>query len=56
MRLFELRRKSIIALAPKGMAVALAETWATNLTVAGAERKIRELEMWIVELNDTVVG
>jgi putative acetyltransferase len=55
-RLFELRRKSIIALAPKGMSVAQAEIWAANLTVAGMERKIRELEMWIVELNDTVVG
>jgi hypothetical protein len=55
-RLFELRRKSIIALAPKGMSVAQAEIWAANLTAAGMERKIRELEIWIVELNDTVVG
>ena len=55
-RLFELRRKSILALAPKGMAVAQAEIWAANLTVAGMEGKIREMEIWIVELNDTVVG
>jgi len=55
-RLFELRRKSILALAPKGMSVAQAEIWAANLTVAGMEGKIREMEIWIVELNDTVVG
>src|SRR5713101_938136 len=55
-RLFELRRKSIIALAPKGMSVAQSEIWAANLTVAGMERKIHELEIWIVQLDDTVVG
>jgi GNAT superfamily N-acetyltransferase len=55
-QLFELRRKSIIGLAPKGMSVALAQHWASNLTVPGMKRKIREMEIWIVELNDTVVG
>jgi hypothetical protein len=38
-RLLELRQKSIIALAPKGMSVAQAEIWAANLTVAGMKRK-----------------
>jgi len=38
------------------MSVAQAEIWAANLTVAGMEGKIREMEIWIVELNDTVVG
>jgi len=55
-RLFELRRKSIIALAPKGLSLAQARVWAANLTVAGMERKIREMEIWIVELNETAVG
>jgi putative acetyltransferase len=55
-RLFEIRQKSIIALAPKGMSLAQAEIWAARLTVAGMERKIRELEIWIVELNDVVAG
>ncbi len=55
-RLFELRRQSIIALAPKGMSVAEAETWAATLTIAGMERKIRELEIWVAEVNDKVVG
>jgi hypothetical protein len=31
-------------------------TGLTNLTVAGMERRIREMEIWIVELNDRVVG
>ena len=55
-RLFELRRKSIIALAPKGMSAAQAQIWAATLTVAGMEQKLRELEIWIVELNDWVAG
>jgi len=55
-RLFELRQKSITALAPKGMSAAQAEIWAANLTVVGMEQKIREMEVWIVELNDTVIG
>src|SRR5215210_8816811 len=55
-QLFELRRKSIIALAPKGMSVSQAEIWAGNLTVQGMNLKIREMEIWVVELNRRVVG
>jgi putative acetyltransferase len=55
-RLFELRRQSITALAPRGMSVAEAETWAATLTVVGMERKVRELEIWVAEVNHTVVG
>lgn len=55
-RLFELRRQSIIALAPTGMSVAEAETWAATLTATGMERKIRELEIWVAEMGDTIVG
>jgi putative acetyltransferase len=55
-RLFDIRQKSIIALAPRGMPTALAEMWAADLTVVGMRRKIREMEIWIVELDGTVVG
>ncbi len=55
-RLFDIRQKSIIALAPKGMPVAWAEMWAADLTIVGMRRKIRELEIWIAELDGTVVG
>jgi len=55
-RLFELRRKSILELAPKGMSVAQAATWATKLTVAGMEEKIRETDVWVAETNDEIVG
>jgi putative acetyltransferase len=55
-RLFELRRRAIVALAPKGMSVAEAETWAATLTIEGMERKVRELEIWLAELNGAVVG
>ena len=33
-----------------------AETWAATLTVPGMKRKIRELEIWVAEVNDTVAG
>jgi putative acetyltransferase len=55
-RLFELRRQAIVVLAPKGMSVAEAETWAATLTVEGMKRKLRELEIWVAEVNGAVVG
>ena len=55
-RLFELRRESIIALAPHGMSVSEAEIWASNLSVPGMELKIREMEILVAEINGQVVG
>jgi putative acetyltransferase len=55
-RLFDLRRQSIIKLAAKGMSIEEAARWAEELTVAGMERKICELEIWIAELSEKVVG
>lgn len=55
-QLLELRRASIIALAPQGMSVTQAGAWASNLDVAGMEQKLRKLEVWIAELNDAVAG
>ena len=36
-RLWQLRRDSIIELAPEGMAIAQAEAWAATMTVTGME-------------------
>ena len=55
-RLFEVRLRSILELAPSGMPVADAEAWARQLTPAGMERKLRELEIWIAELDDVIAG
>jgi len=55
-RLFEVRRRSILELAPSGMPVADAEAWAKQLTPAGMERKVSEFEIWIAELDDVVAG
>ena len=33
-----------------------AETWAATLTAEGMERKVRELEIWVAEVNGVVVG
>jgi putative acetyltransferase len=56
MRLFELRRRSIIALAPKGISIPQAESWAASLTVHGMERKVREIEVWVAELDGQLAG
>jgi putative acetyltransferase len=55
-RLFEVRRQSITELAPKGMSIVEAAAWAKKLTIAGMERKIRELEIWVGKVSGTVVG
>jgi putative acetyltransferase len=46
----------ILALAPKKMLTAEAEAWAATLTVAGMEQKIRELEIWVAEVNHAVAA
>jgi putative acetyltransferase len=54
-RLYDIRRRSILELAPPTMPVAEAQAWAERLTLAGMERKLRELEVWVAEL-DGIVG
>jgi putative acetyltransferase len=54
--LFELRRKSIAGLAPKGMPIADAERWAASLTLSGMERKLRAMDIWIAEIDGQAVG
>src|ERR1700681_1052986 len=55
-RLFELRRQAITKLAAKGMSTAEAASWAEKVTIAGMQRKICELEIWVAEINEKVVG
>ncbi|MCK1512564.1 GNAT family N-acetyltransferase [Bradyrhizobium sp. 190] len=55
-RLYDIRRRSIVELAPPTMPKAEAEAWATKLTPSGMERKLRELEVWVAELDGIVVG
>ena len=53
-RLFEVRRRSILELAPSGMPIEDAEAWAKKLTRTGMERKLREFEIWIAERDDVI--
>jgi hypothetical protein len=46
-QLLEVRQRSITILAPQGMPIAEVESWATKLSVAGMEQKIRALEIWV---------
>jgi putative acetyltransferase len=54
--LFDIRRQSILELAPQGMSVAEVVRWAQQLTLAGMAQKLRELEIWIAELDGVPVG
>ncbi|MBR0751680.1 GNAT family N-acetyltransferase [Bradyrhizobium jicamae] len=55
-RLFEIRRTSILGLAPSGMSVEAVELWATSLTLIGMKRKLRDLEIWVAEHDGTTAG
>jgi putative acetyltransferase len=55
-RLYEVRRQSILELAPPRMSAAEAHAWARKLTLTGMERKLRELEIWVAEMDGTVAG
>ena len=54
--LYDVRRRSILELAPPKMSVAEAHAWVSQLTISGMERKLRELEVWVAELDGAVVG
>jgi putative acetyltransferase len=55
-RLYCIRRQSILVLAPPLLAAVEAEVWAAKLSPAGMERKLRDLEIWVAELDGTVAG
>ena len=38
------------------MPITEVESWATNLSVAGMEQKIRALEIWVAEIDGRAVG
>lgn len=55
-RLYDIRRRSILELAPPKMSGAEAQAWASKLTLSGMEQKLRELEVWVAELDGIVAG
>lgn len=55
-RLWQLRRDSIIELAPDSMAIAQAEAWAATLTLAGMEQRLLETEIWVGETDGIIAG
>jgi putative acetyltransferase len=54
--LFDLRHRSILELAVRGLPAGEAESWAAKLDLAGMERKLRELEIWVAELDGVVTA
>ena len=55
-RMWELRRDSILTLAPRGMTLAQAETWANSMALEGMEQRFRDAEVWVAEADDTIAG
>jgi putative acetyltransferase len=55
-RLHDIRRRSILELAPPAIPATEAQAWASKLTLFGMERKLLELEVWVVELDGVVAG
>ena len=55
-RLHDIRRRSIVELASPAMPKAEAMAWASQLTLPGMERKLRELEVWVAELDGVIAG
>jgi len=55
-RLYCIRRQSILALAPPLMTAVEAEAWAAKLSLAGMEQKLRDLEIWLAELDGIAAG
>ena len=55
-RLYDIRRRSILELAPPTMPAAEAHAWASRLTLSGMERKLQELEIWVAERGGVVAG
>jgi putative acetyltransferase len=54
--LFDLRRRSILELAVMELPAGEAEAWAAKLTLAGMEKKLRELEIWVAERDGVMAG
>jgi putative acetyltransferase len=55
-RLYDIRRRSILELSPPTMPATEAQAWAERLTLAGMERKLCELEVWVAEQGGIVAG
>jgi len=55
-RLHDIRRRSILELAPAEMSGAEVQAWAERLTLDRMARKLRELEVWVVECEGVVAG
>ena len=55
-RLHDIRRRSILELAPPALPATETQAWASKLALSGMERKLRELEVWVAELDGVVAG
>jgi len=54
--LLDVRRRSILELAAMGLPAGEAEAWAAKLKLVGMQGKLRDFEIWVVEVDGVVAG
>jgi predicted kinase/ribosomal protein S18 acetylase RimI-like enzyme len=55
-RMFEVRKTSILGLAPNGMSVPQAVDWSSRLTLDAMTQRLNDAEFWVAEINNAIVG
>jgi putative acetyltransferase len=55
-RLLEIRRRAILELTSPEMSAEAAQLWATQLSLVGMKRKLRDLEIWVADRDGAVAG
>jgi putative acetyltransferase len=54
--MFEVRKTSILELAPSGMSVPQSVDWSSRLTLEALTQRLNDAEFWVAEMNNAIVG
>jgi ribosomal protein S18 acetylase RimI-like enzyme len=54
--MFEVRKTSILGLAPSGMSVPQSVDWSSRLTLESLTQRLNDAEFWVAEMNNAIVG
>jgi putative acetyltransferase len=54
--MFEVRKISILGLAPNGMSVPQSVDWSSRLTLEALAQRLNDAEFWVAEINNAIVG
>jgi putative acetyltransferase len=54
--MFEVRKASILGLAPSGMSVPQSIDWSSRLTLEAMTQRLNHAEFWVAEIDNAIVG